>query len=1312
MKKLGIVLLWLLALIVLGFVSWGVVLYFGWQLWVALALFIGVLALYFLAGFVRRMVVLMRSRSRLARQSSALRIDAAASVSPETMLRRKWKAAVATLRQSNLRSRGNPLYVLPWFMVVGQSGTGKTTALTRARLSSPIQKVSQQAGVGQTANCDWWYFDRAVVIDCAGRYVHAEDIDQDRQEWELGLDLLGRYRPLEGLDGLVLAISADRLVAPQADTFADEGRVVRARIEQLIKMFGKRFPVYLLITKCDRLYGFEEWAKALPADTLDQAMGYLSDEGEGEGNDGGNGGEGAFVTRALDSIGARLHALRIALIARNPQPSPELLMFPNELGQLRAGLALFLSACVADNPYLERPFLRGIFFSSGQQEGGAVSSLMGALLPPSPTHASGIAGLFLHDFFGRILPQDRHAAKPAMLANHWRRVTQSVGLTAWLLVLVMIGILLSVSFAGNRQTLEFVRNGRPDNVAMTGNLTHDAAALAYSNDVLMQIAQNDRRWLSGLLGNGAGLAELESRLQGAFVRQYREAILPVEDQNQQAALALASTGNQANPGAAPVEQARVILNLARSIGLIQARLNGASRTALEALPQPVPTPLYPAQLNQLAISHLAWSPEDSGYLRDRVSAERALLDQAVNADPQMTWLVGLAPDGDGLAAVRASDFWGRSVPAASAAMIAGGRAFAGAVAGAGGGANRGAATGGTAIAAGAVGGPGPSEVSVPAVYTVAGKQTLDSLATQIRAAVSDPAQFDRQRTSFESWYRIQRVAAWQKFVDAFANGPTPYTSEADWRAALGTVSGAQSPYFRLIARLTDEFKDTLDGDGNAPLPGWLTLARQFQQLRDQTTRLGATNQVVKVAGAINAVGASALKEALSGAPQLGGQTVNNNLGAVDALNLYLGEISKLALDSSAGSGKDYQLAADFHQFAISAQPQPSVMLTTLQPLARLQSLIGSGDGTDLLTWRLIRGPFEFVSTYIEQQASCELQRNWESGVVWPLQGATDKSAMLDQLFGAKGSVWTFADGAAKPFLARNASRYELIDTQGYSVPFAPAFLPMLNGALGRQLAQQQFQQRGAAEKQTQQLQAQRAQLQSQQTLDQLDRALAQAKQLADAARAVVVPLTITAQPTGVNPGAQAKPYATILTIQCAAGVQTLNNYNFPVSSSFAWSTAQCGDTRLQIKIGNLVLNRSYPGPLGVAAFLRDFANGQHQFGPADFPADEAALNTLGVQSFTVNYAFSGSDAVLDAAHRIDAYEVLQKSTALQKQQIQDAQLQNQQLTLVDQIAAQNPPLPASAPTISGNAPSLAELGLPANVGVCWRAPAFAGGVLR
>src|SRR4030065_751711 len=41
-------------------------------------------------------------------------------------LQNHWKEAIEALRRSHLRKYGNPLYVLPWYMVIGESGSGKT----------------------------------------------------------------------------------------------------------------------------------------------------------------------------------------------------------------------------------------------------------------------------------------------------------------------------------------------------------------------------------------------------------------------------------------------------------------------------------------------------------------------------------------------------------------------------------------------------------------------------------------------------------------------------------------------------------------------------------------------------------------------------------------------------------------------------------------------------------------------------------------------------------------------------------------------------------------------------------------------------------------------------------------------------------------------------------------------------------------------------------------------------------------------------------------------------------------------------------
>src|SRR5678809_1739494 len=69
---------------------------------------------------------------------------------------------------------GRYLYELPWYLIIGAPGSGKTTALRHSGLKFPLADVAGEdaiRGVGGTRNCDWWFTDQAVLIDTAGRFT-------------------------------------------------------------------------------------------------------------------------------------------------------------------------------------------------------------------------------------------------------------------------------------------------------------------------------------------------------------------------------------------------------------------------------------------------------------------------------------------------------------------------------------------------------------------------------------------------------------------------------------------------------------------------------------------------------------------------------------------------------------------------------------------------------------------------------------------------------------------------------------------------------------------------------------------------------------------------------------------------------------------------------------------------------------------------------------------------------------------------------------------------------------------------------------
>jgi len=203
----------ILFIIVLAF---GLALLLNWPLWMG----IFILLLFLVIGigvFMVRRILLKRREEKFVQQvieqdESNLKTLTGKERDELKELQNRWKEAVETLRKSHLRKYGNPLYVLPWYLVLGESGSGKTTAIQSARLSSPFAEVTRTSGLSGTKNCDWWFFEQAIILDTAGRYAIPIEEGRDKEEWQRFLSLLIRYRRKEPINGLIVTIAADKLL--------------------------------------------------------------------------------------------------------------------------------------------------------------------------------------------------------------------------------------------------------------------------------------------------------------------------------------------------------------------------------------------------------------------------------------------------------------------------------------------------------------------------------------------------------------------------------------------------------------------------------------------------------------------------------------------------------------------------------------------------------------------------------------------------------------------------------------------------------------------------------------------------------------------------------------------------------------------------------------------------------------------------------------------------------------------------------------------------------------------------------------------
>ena len=187
--------------------------------------------------------------------------------SEDQILSERFDEAAQVLKKAHFSKAGSSawtqrfstqyLYQLPWYVIIGASGSGKTTALANSGLQFPLaDRFGKTAlrGIGGTRNCDWWFTNEAVLLDTAGRYTTQESEQaQDAGEWLKFIGLLRKYRRRQPINGVVVTISISDLLTQSPEASRQQAVNLRQRLSELHEQLGIRFPVYVLVTKADLL---------------------------------------------------------------------------------------------------------------------------------------------------------------------------------------------------------------------------------------------------------------------------------------------------------------------------------------------------------------------------------------------------------------------------------------------------------------------------------------------------------------------------------------------------------------------------------------------------------------------------------------------------------------------------------------------------------------------------------------------------------------------------------------------------------------------------------------------------------------------------------------------------------------------------------------------------------------------------------------------------------------------------------------------------------------------------------------------------
>lgn len=402
-------------------------------------------------------------------------------------LKIRLESAIKRLKTSRMGLWRGPraaLYELPWYMMIGASQSGKTTALQRAGLDFPFagDGPGGVTGIEKSVSCDWHFASKAVLLDTTGRYTEEAGA---KTEWLGLLQLLRKYRRRAPINGVIVSLRLDMLAHTESRTLDTLAKQLREQLHDLNRELGVFLPVYVMVTKFDTLEGFSDAFAGLTEAEREQVFGFTLPTDRAVQAEPAN-----LFAANFDALVDRVDAWAQSQLMQPGLPSAQrnaLYTFPIELAGLRPLLGGVISTLFADNPYQFQPVFRGLYFTSAAQTGHTVAPAsrllmdryqlqsgaavrsrepLGALESLEPPIST---SYFLHDLFRKVVFGDKRLVQTLMTSRRRTLRMATVGITL-AAVLGYVG-LLALSYRNNAALLA----GAQASVAQYAALTSDAS---------------------------------------------------------------------------------------------------------------------------------------------------------------------------------------------------------------------------------------------------------------------------------------------------------------------------------------------------------------------------------------------------------------------------------------------------------------------------------------------------------------------------------------------------------------------------------------------------------------------------------------------------------------------------------------------------------------------------------------------------------------------------------------------------------------------------------------------------------------------
>jgi len=264
---------------------------------------------------------------------------------------------------------------LPWFLLLGETASGKTAFISAP--DQPFAVAGDDRTRGTHDNFTWWYATgHGMVLEVPGRFTAESATDSEAAQWSHMLELLAVRSP-RPIDGVVLAVDLVRVLSGET-----EAEALAARLRSLLQVTARSlhisFPVYLVFTHSETLFGFSEFARRLEPEQQAASLGWVPD------NDLTQSFDGLAARDGISAIARRLDDLlpHVIIRAEDQVEATHIYALPGELENIRESIGYFTDRLFIAFGTTPLYFFRGFWFVAAQPSGTPIQRAY-AYTPPS-----------------------------------------------------------------------------------------------------------------------------------------------------------------------------------------------------------------------------------------------------------------------------------------------------------------------------------------------------------------------------------------------------------------------------------------------------------------------------------------------------------------------------------------------------------------------------------------------------------------------------------------------------------------------------------------------------------------------------------------------------------------------------------------------------------------------------------------------------------------------------------------------------------------------------------------------------------------